>query len=60
MAIGATQVGVDAKSYLGVPIMVAIKAVCERVEDLQPIAAFLGQGEAKTASGDSQAPPVES
>jgi len=45
---------------LGVPIMVAIKAVCERVEDLQPIAAFLGQGEAKTASGDSQAPPVES
>ena len=30
---------------LGVPIMVAVKAVCERVEELQPIAAFLGHGE---------------
>ena len=45
---------------LGVPIMVAIKAVCERIEDLQPIAAFLGQGEVKTATDDSQATPVGS
>ena len=28
---------------LGIPIMVAIKAVSERIEDLQPIAAFLGR-----------------
>ena len=29
---------------LGIPIMMAIKAVCDRVEDLQPISAFLGHG----------------
>jgi predicted PurR-regulated permease PerM len=27
---------------LGVPIVMAIKAVCDRVEDLQPIGNFLG------------------
>jgi predicted PurR-regulated permease PerM len=32
---------------LGVPIMMAIKAVCERVEGLQPIAEFLGYEPAK-------------
>jgi predicted PurR-regulated permease PerM len=30
---------------LGVPIVMAIKAVCERVEDLQPISEFLGYEE---------------
>lgn len=39
---------------LGVPIMVAVKAVCERIEDLQPIAAFLGRREVKPAIDDSQ------
>ena len=29
---------------LGVPIVMAINAVCERVEDLQPISEFLGTG----------------
>jgi predicted PurR-regulated permease PerM len=28
---------------LGVPIMMAINAVCERVEDLRPVSAFLGR-----------------
>jgi predicted PurR-regulated permease PerM len=32
---------------LGVPIMMAVKAVCERVEGLQPIAEFLGNEPAK-------------
>jgi predicted PurR-regulated permease PerM len=32
---------------LGVPIMMAIKAVCERVDGLQPIAEFLGYEPAK-------------
>ena len=41
---------------LGVPIMMAIKAVCERVEDLQPISAFLGHGPAKIGTDDSQVP----
>lgn len=45
---------------LGVPIMMAIRAVCERVEDLQPIAAFLGHGRVKMAADNSQAPPVGS
>jgi predicted PurR-regulated permease PerM len=34
---------------LGVPIVMAIKAVCERVEDLQPISEFLGYEEQKYA-----------
>jgi len=41
---------------LGVPIMMAIKAVCDRVEDLQPISAFLGHGPAKIGTDDSQVP----
>lgn len=45
---------------LGVPIMMAIKAVCERVEDLQPISAFLGHAPKKTAIDDSQMSRVES
>ncbi len=43
---------------LGVPIMMAIKAVCDRVEDLQPISAFLGHGPAKITTDDSKAPAV--
>ena len=38
---------------LGVPIVMAIKAVCERVEDLRPISEFLGYEEKKAA----RAPP---
>jgi predicted PurR-regulated permease PerM len=34
---------------LGVPIVMAIKAVCERVEDLRPISEFLGYEEQKSA-----------
>jgi predicted PurR-regulated permease PerM len=34
---------------LGVPIVMAIKAVCERVEDLQPISEFLGYEKKKSA-----------
>ena len=45
---------------LGVPIMMAIKAVCERIEDLRPISAFLGHGTTKAVTADPQAPPVES
>jgi predicted PurR-regulated permease PerM len=41
---------------VGVPIMMAIKAVCDRVEDLQPISAFLGHGPAKIETDDSQVP----
>jgi predicted PurR-regulated permease PerM len=33
---------------LGVPIVMAIKAVCERVEDLQPISEFLGYEEKRS------------
>ena len=35
---------------LGVPIVMAIKAVCERVEDLRPISEFLGYEEKKPVS----------
>jgi predicted PurR-regulated permease PerM len=35
---------------LGVPIVMAIKAVCERVEDLRPISEFLGYEERKPAA----------
>jgi predicted PurR-regulated permease PerM len=42
---------------LGVPIMVAIKAVCERIEDLQPIAAFLGRDRVPVP-GEEAPPPV--
>jgi predicted PurR-regulated permease PerM len=33
---------------LGVPIVMAIKAVCERVEDLRPISEFLGYEEKRS------------
>ena len=40
-------------ALLAVPMMVAFKIFCERVESLQPIAAFLGEG-------DEMAPSTES
>jgi predicted PurR-regulated permease PerM len=40
---------------LGVPIVMAIKAVCERVEDLRPIAAFLGNEGKKPANAEPAA-----
>ena len=46
---------------LGVPIVMAINAVCERVEDLQPISEFLGsasqkqKGEASSGTGTTAA-----
>jgi len=39
---------------LGVPIVMAIKAVCERVDGLRPISAFLAYAPAKTATESSQ------
>ena len=39
---------------LGVPIMMAVKAVCDRVEDLQPLSAFLGHSATKSPPDDSQ------
>lgn len=39
---------------LGVPIMMAIKAVCDHVEDLQAVSAFLGHGVTKSPGDDSQ------
>jgi predicted PurR-regulated permease PerM len=47
---------------LGVPIVMAIKAVCERVEDLQPISEFLGYEEKKSVRApleEVDAPSVE-
>jgi predicted PurR-regulated permease PerM len=47
---------------LGVPIVMAIKAVCERVEDLRPISEFLGYGDKKSTREPSErieAPSVE-
>ena len=41
---------------LGVPIVMAIKAVCERIDDLRPISAFLAYAPTTTATDDSQAP----
>jgi hypothetical protein len=35
---------------LGVPIVMAVNAVCERVEGLHPVSEFLGQG-AEVPSG---------
>jgi len=37
---------------LGIPIVMAINAVCERVEDLQPISEFLGYAPKRPAPGD--------
>lgn len=39
---------------LGVPIVMAIKAVCERVEELQPLSEFLGYEEKKVARPASE------
>jgi predicted PurR-regulated permease PerM len=39
---------------LGVPIVMAIKAVCERVEDLRPISEFLGYENNKSAREPSE------
>ena len=47
---------------LGVPIVMAIKAVCERVEQLRPISEFLGYEERKTVRApleDVDVPSVE-
>jgi predicted PurR-regulated permease PerM len=47
---------------LGVPIVMAIKAVCERVEELRPISEFLGYEEKKSARtplADVNVPAVE-
>jgi predicted PurR-regulated permease PerM len=41
---------------LGVPIVMAIKAVCDRVEDLQPIGVFLGHGPVKIGTDNVPAP----
>jgi predicted PurR-regulated permease PerM len=43
---------------LGVPIVMAIKAVCERVEDLRPISEFLGYEEKKSVRAPSEAVDV--
>ena len=37
---------------LGVPIVMAIKAVCERVEDLKPISEFLGYEDTRSAPSE--------
>lgn len=44
---------------LGVPIVMAVKAVCDRVEDLQPISAFLGHGSPMAETDDSRGPRRE-
>src|SRR6202163_1464030 len=47
---------------LGVPIVMAVKAVCERVEQLRPISEFLGYEERKTVRApleDVDVPSVE-
>lgn len=44
---------------LGVPIVMAIMAVCERVDKLEPISAFLGHPPKKTGTDDSQMSRVE-
>src|ERR1700674_2437212 len=43
---------------LGVPIVMAIKAVCERVEDLRPISEFLGYEERRSVRTPSEAVDV--
>jgi predicted PurR-regulated permease PerM len=44
---------------LGVPIVMAVKAVCDRVEDLQPISAFLGHRPPTAETDDSSGPRRE-
>jgi predicted PurR-regulated permease PerM len=43
---------------LGVPIVMAIKAVCERIEDLRPISEFLGYEEGRYVRTPSEAVDV--
>ncbi len=43
---------------LGVPIVMAIKAVCERVEELRPISEFLGYEEKRSGRTPSEAVDV--
>ena len=45
---------------LGVPIMMAIKEVCDHVQDLQPIGAFLGHGMMKTEADNQKTTAVAS
>lgn len=47
-------------ALLAVPMMVAFKIFCERVERLHPIAAFLGDDAAGDAAGDLPAAPPDS
>ena len=42
---------------LGIPIVMAINAVCERVEDLQPISEFLGYAPKKRNDEGSRSVP---
>jgi predicted PurR-regulated permease PerM len=44
---------------LGVPIVMAVKAACERIEDLQAISAFLGPGPPKVATQALPVPGVD-
>ncbi len=44
---------------LGVPIVMAINAVCERIEDLQPISEFLGYAPKKQKDEASSNTPAE-
>ena len=43
---------------LGVPIVMAINAICERVEDLRPISEFLGYAPAKRPNGPGPDTPA--
>ena len=45
---------------LGVPIVMAINAICERVEDLQPISEFLGYARRKRKDDPVSDAPAES
>jgi hypothetical protein len=45
---------------LGVPIVMAIKAVCERVEDLRPIGEFLGYEQKKSVATTQEGVDVSS
>jgi predicted PurR-regulated permease PerM len=44
---------------LGVPIMMAVKSVCDRVQDLQPISEFLGHAPPELKPTDSPLPRAE-
>jgi predicted PurR-regulated permease PerM len=44
---------------LGVPIVMAINAICERVEDLRPISEFLGYARTKRPDGSGPGTPTD-